>query len=143
VYRSRDWKILSDPLDQEVHRERSGQTVFIILASERQVDHDAVVFVELIFHRLSNEYLDGVLLLQFIGFGCCELKIEGVGIFCFLSISEEKSRSISCRMTDLRHRKFRIKSLSDLLHSDPIYKSIEKNDRPLLPAHPRTDILCP
>jgi hypothetical protein len=52
------------------------------------------VFVELIFHRLSDEYLDGVLLLQFIGFGCCELKIEGVGIFCFLSISEEKSRSI-------------------------------------------------
>jgi hypothetical protein len=80
------------------------------LVSERQVNHDAVVFVELIFHRLNDEYLDGVLaviewvLLQFIGFGCCELKIEGVGIFCFfLSISEEKSRSISCRMTDLRH----------------------------------------
>jgi hypothetical protein len=34
---------LSDPLDQEVHRERSGQTVFIILVSERQVDHDAGV----------------------------------------------------------------------------------------------------
>jgi hypothetical protein len=41
VYRSRDWKILLDPLDQEVHRERSGQTVFIILVSERQVDHGA------------------------------------------------------------------------------------------------------
>jgi hypothetical protein len=33
---------LSDPLDQEVHRERSGQTVFIILVSERQVDHGAI-----------------------------------------------------------------------------------------------------
>jgi hypothetical protein len=30
-------------LDQEVHRERSGQTVFIILVSERQVDHGAIV----------------------------------------------------------------------------------------------------
>jgi hypothetical protein len=29
VYHSCDWKILSDPLDQEVHRERSGQTIFI------------------------------------------------------------------------------------------------------------------
>jgi hypothetical protein len=47
VYHSRDWKILSDPLDKEVHRERLGQTVFIILVSERQVDHDAVTFIEL------------------------------------------------------------------------------------------------
>jgi hypothetical protein len=29
MYRSRDWKILSDPLDQEVHHERSGQTICI------------------------------------------------------------------------------------------------------------------
>jgi hypothetical protein len=34
---------LLDPLDQEVHHERSGQTVFIILVSERQVDHGAIV----------------------------------------------------------------------------------------------------
>jgi hypothetical protein len=46
VYCSRDWKILSDLLDQKVHRERSGQTPFIILVSERQVDHGAVTFVE-------------------------------------------------------------------------------------------------
>jgi hypothetical protein len=32
-------------LDQKVHHERSGQTVFIILVSEHQVDHDAVVVV--------------------------------------------------------------------------------------------------
>jgi hypothetical protein len=31
---------LLDPLEQEVHRETSGQTVFIILVSERQVDHN-------------------------------------------------------------------------------------------------------
>jgi hypothetical protein len=101
VYRSRDWKILSDPLDQEVHRERSGQTIFIILVSERQIDHDVVVFIELIFHRLSDDYLDGVLvviewvLLQFIRFGCCELKIEGVGIFCFFFRSRRKSQDRS------------------------------------------------
>jgi hypothetical protein len=40
---------LLDPLDQEVHHERLGQTGFIILVIERQVDHDAVVFIELIF----------------------------------------------------------------------------------------------
>jgi hypothetical protein len=44
VYRSRDWKILSDLLDQEVHRERSGQTVFIILVSEPRVHHGAELY---------------------------------------------------------------------------------------------------
>jgi hypothetical protein len=33
-----------DPLDQEVHRERLNQIIFIILVPERQVDHDVVVF---------------------------------------------------------------------------------------------------
>jgi hypothetical protein len=46
---------LLDPLDQEVHRERSGQTVFIILVSERQVDHGAVVVVRLIIYLLDDE----------------------------------------------------------------------------------------
>jgi hypothetical protein len=48
MYRSRDWKILSDPLDQEVHRERSGQTVFIIsgdIVSAKPVDDKPVVLV--------------------------------------------------------------------------------------------------
>jgi hypothetical protein len=55
VYRSRDWKILSDPLDQEVHRERSGQTIRIILVSDHQVDHGAIGVVELIFDPRGGE----------------------------------------------------------------------------------------
>jgi hypothetical protein len=49
---------LLDPLDQEVHRERSGQTVFIILVSERQIDHDAVVVIA---QTHSDQLVDGVL----------------------------------------------------------------------------------
>jgi hypothetical protein len=39
-----------DRLDQEVHRERSGQIFFIILVSERQVDHGANG-VDAVFYR--------------------------------------------------------------------------------------------
>jgi hypothetical protein len=39
---------LSDPLDQEVHRERSGQTVFIIFLSDYWVDHgECLVLIDL------------------------------------------------------------------------------------------------
>jgi hypothetical protein len=40
---------MSDTRDLKI-----GQTIFIILVSERRVDHDAVVFVKLIFHRLGD-----------------------------------------------------------------------------------------
>jgi hypothetical protein len=39
VFRSRDWEIYQI---RKVHRERSGQTIFIILVSERQVNHGAI-----------------------------------------------------------------------------------------------------
>jgi hypothetical protein len=48
-------KDLSDPLDQVVHRERSGQTVFVILVSERHVDHNA----ELLSTGASSDLLVG------------------------------------------------------------------------------------
>jgi hypothetical protein len=58
---------LLDPLDQEVHRERSGQTVFIILVSERQVDHGAIVGGEI---RLESFHIAGYLLVS-VGLDFC------------------------------------------------------------------------
>jgi hypothetical protein len=39
VFRSHDWEIYQI---RKVHRERSGQTIIIILVSERQVNHGAI-----------------------------------------------------------------------------------------------------
>jgi hypothetical protein len=49
---------LSDPLDQKVHHEKSGQTVFINLVLERQVDHGAieVSIVRLIIDLLGDVF---------------------------------------------------------------------------------------
>jgi hypothetical protein len=54
---------LGDLSDQEVHRERSGQTIRIILVSERQVDHGAVAFIELICFIRSGRRVVVVVLL--------------------------------------------------------------------------------
>jgi hypothetical protein len=44
-----------------MHRERSGQTVFIILVSERQVDHGAIVGGEI---RSDSFHIAGSLLVS-------------------------------------------------------------------------------
>jgi hypothetical protein len=56
---------LLDPLDQEVHHERSGQTLFIILVPEHHVEHDAIAGVGLMFDLVGDELFDGVIDLQF------------------------------------------------------------------------------
>jgi hypothetical protein len=52
-------------LDQEVHHERSGQTLFIILVPEHHVEHDAIAGVGLMFDLVGDELFDGVIDLQF------------------------------------------------------------------------------